>query len=309
VSADVVLADEHWSVTLAPANGMLIRAARDARSGAAALWQWPATSAASRTLPAPGPESIDSFYDLFAGGWFPMFPAAGFTGELDGAPTHFHGELNRLPWEVLERGPTWLEAGVETVRTPFAVRRRVELGQGELRVQATIESAAPASYIYGEHPCLWRTTFAGGRLELDARDAWIPAPSFTPEQAVLRPGERFDWPRAPGHRGPLDLSVVPERPDGRRDHACVELASPTVRVTAPRFGRALVLDIDLEATPYLLLSMAYDDWDMLAVEPVSAPGRGVEDAITAGRVRSLAPGERLLTAVRARWADIDSVSS
>jgi galactose mutarotase-like enzyme len=309
VSDDVVLADEHWSVTLAPANGMLIRDARDARTGAAALWPWPATSAASRTLPPPGPDSIDSFYDLFAGGWFAMFPAAGFTGELDGAPTHFHGELNRLPWDVLDRGPTWLEARVETVRSPFVVRRRVELVRGELRVENTIESSARASYVYGEHPCLWRQTFAGGRLELVARDAWVPAPSFTPEQAVLRPGERFAWPNAPGRRGPLDLSAVPDRPDGRRDHACVELGSPVVRVTSPRLGRALVLELDLETTPYLLLSFAYDDWDMLAVEPVSAPGRGVEDAIAAGRVRSLARGERFRTALVARWENVDSISS
>src|SRR5262249_50805703 len=138
VPADVVLADEHWRVTLAPAHGMLIRDARDARSGAAALWQWPGGPPAP-ALPPPRPQTIDSFYDLFAGGWFPMSPAAGFTGELDGAPTHFHGELNRLPWEVVERGPTWLEARVDTVRAPFAVRRRVELVRGELRVHTTVE--------------------------------------------------------------------------------------------------------------------------------------------------------------------------
>jgi hypothetical protein len=35
----------------------------------------------------------------------------------------------------------------------------------------------------------------------------------------------------------------------------------------------------------------------------------VDDAIAAGRVRSLAPGERFETAVVARWEDVDSVSS
>jgi galactose mutarotase-like enzyme len=205
---------------------------------------------------------------------------------------------------VLDRGPTWIEAQVETVRAPFAVQRRVELERGELRVQTAIENVggAPSSYLYGEHPCLWRTTFAGGRLVLDARDAWVPAPSLTPDRAVLRPGERFAWPQAPGQRGPLDLSVVPEHPDGRRDHACVELAGPVVRVTAPRLRRELVLELDLAATPHLLLSFAYDEWDMLAVEPLSAPGRGVEDAIAAGAVRSLAPGERSSTAIAARWS-------
>jgi len=306
-TADVVLADEDWRVTLAPADGMLIREASDARTGAAALWRCPAPAppARSRALPPPGPQSLDSFWDIFAGGWFPMFPAAGFTGELDGAPTTFHGELNRLPWEVVERGPSWIAARVETVRAPFAVVRRVALEGGELRVETAVENTgpAPASYMYGEHPCLWRTTFAGGRLLLDAARAWVPAPSFTPERAILRPGERFDWPTAAGHAGPVDLSLVPAQPDGRRDHACVELADPSIRVTAPRFGRELTIEVDLAATPYLLLSSGFDDeWDMLAVEPISAPGRSVDDALEAGCVRTLAPGARMRTAIALRWS-------
>ena len=220
--ADIVLADDHWRVIVAPAHGMLIRSAVDVPSGAAALWRKPAPRArpASRALSPPGPASIDTFWDVFAGGWFPMFPAAGFTGELDGAPTLFHGELNRLPWEVVDRGPTWIEARVETVRSPFAVQRRVAVDRGELRVETAIANvgAAPASYVYGEHPCLWRTTFAGGRL---------------------------------------------------------------------------------------LLSFAYDDWDMLAVEPVSAPGRGVEDAVAGGSVRTLDPGRRVRTGLAARWHQHD----
>jgi galactose mutarotase-like enzyme len=305
--ADVVLADDHWRVIVAPAHGMLIRDAIDVPSGAAALWRKPAPRSApgSRALPPPGPASIDTFWDVFAGGWFPMFPAAGFTGELDGAPTLFHGELNRLPWNVVDRGPTWIEGRAETVRSPFAVQRRVAVDRGELRVDTAIANvgAAPASYVYGEHPCLWRATFAGGRLLLDACDAWVPAPSFTPERAVLRPGERFAWPEAPGFDEPLDLSVVPKRRDGRRDHACVDLAAPLIRVTAPGFGRELALELDLAATPHLLLSFAYDDWDMLAIEPVSAPGRGIEDAVAAGAVRTLDPGQELRTAIAARWDD------
>jgi galactose mutarotase-like enzyme len=302
---DVVLADEHWCVTVAPTRGMLIRDAIDVPSGAAALWQKPAPGLGppSRSLPPPGPASIDTFWDVFAGGWFPMFPAAGFTGELDGAPTLFHGELNRLPWEIVDRAPASVVAHVDTVRAPFSVTRRVALDRGELRIDTAIANvgAAPASYLYGEHPCLWRATFAGGRLRLDARDAWVPTPSFTPDQAVLRPGERFAWPAGPGHAGPLDVSVVPEQPDGRRDHACVALSRGRIGVTAPRFGRELLLELDLIATPYVLLSFAYDDWDMLAVEPLSAPGRGVADAVADGAVRTLAPGERLQTGIAARW--------
>lgn len=309
MTPDVELADAHWRVIVSPARGMLIRVASDVRRGAPALWQReaPVPAKPSRELGPAGPPSADTFHDAFVGGWFPMFPAAGFVGELDGRPTHFHGELARLPWEVVDRGPSWIEARVETVHASFAVVRRIALDGGELQIETEIANtgAAPASYLFGEHPCFWRETFAGGRLELEARAAWVPSPSYVPEHAALTPGERFDWPHAPSRSGgTLDLSAIPDEPDGRSDHACLELASSLIRLTAPRFGRALELDVDLAATPYALLGMGYAaGWDMLAVEPTSAPGRGVEDALAAEAVRRLEPGASFRTATALRWSN------
>jgi len=305
--SDAVLADAHWRVTVDPARGMLIREAVDLASGAATLWrQAPVDpSPFSRELPPGGPPSAQTFAELFAGGWFAMLPAAGFVGELDGIPTHYHGELAHLPWEVVERGPSWMEARVATVRAPFAVTRRVTLDAGELRVEtsATNVGEAPASFTYGEHPCFPLETFAGGRLELDARAAWIPAPAFDPERSVLALGERFAWPRAPRRDGcRCDLSRLPEAPDWRHDHACLELASPRVRLTAPRHGRTLEIAVDLAATPYALLWQRLDRDGVFALEPMSAPGRGVEDALAAGAVRRLAPGAAFRTALSLRWS-------
>jgi galactose mutarotase-like enzyme len=306
---DVELADAHWRLTLAPQRGFLIREACDARSGAQMLWRQvaPAPPPPSRELPPPGPESIETFWDIFAGGWFPMFPSAGFTGELDGAPTLFHGELNRLPWEVVGRGPSWIEARVDTVRAPFAVERRVALEAGELRIETTFANtgAAAVSFTYGEHPCFPYATFAGGRMLLAAREAWVPHPSFDPERAQLRPGERFAWPHAPSRDGgTLDLSLLPADADGRHDHACALLAEPRVRIEAPRFGRALELEVDLAVTPYALIWQDFGERGAFAVEPGTAPDRGVREAIAAGAVGRLAPGERLRNAFALRWSDL-----
>lgn len=305
-AADVELADAHWRVTVAPAHGMLIRQARDAVSGAPALWERepPAPRAPSRELGPAGPPSAETFHDLFVGGWFAMFPTLGFVAELDGRPAHFHGELARLPWETVARGERSLEARVETVSAPFAVVRRVVLGGGELRVETEIvnTSRAPASFLFGEHPCFARETFAGGRLELAARDGCVPSPAYLPERALLRPGARIDWPHAPGRRGGVDLSCVPARPDGRADHACLELAGPRMRLTAPGFGRALELEHDLDATPYAQLAMNYGEgWDMLAIEPLSAPVFGTQTAT--GALRRLDAGAAFRTATTLRWTD------
>ncbi|HEU4701117.1 MAG TPA: hypothetical protein VFS37_01450 [Conexibacter sp.] len=312
--ADVVLTDAHWRVVVAPARGMLIREALDVASGAVTLWrQEPADgSPFSCELPPGGPASAQTFAGLFEGGWFPLFPAAGFVGELDGIPTLYHGELARLPWEVADRGPSWVEVRVRTVRAPFAVTRRVVLDGGELRIEteAVNDGDVPASFTYGEHPCFPHATFAGGRLELEARTAWIPRPAFDPERATLALGERFSWPHAPRRDGvPCDLSRLPEAPDRRHDHACVELASSRVRLTAPRHGRALELDVDLAATPYALLWQQLDRDGVFAVEPMSAPGRGVADAVAAGAVRRLGPGERFRTALALRWVDLGPAAS
>jgi galactose mutarotase-like enzyme len=260
--------------------------------------------APSRELGPPGPPSADTFHDAFAGGWFAMFPTLGFVAELDGRPAHFHGELARLPWETVTRDERSLEARVETVNVPFAVVRRVVLDGGELRVETEIvnTSRTPASFLFGEHPCFARETFAGGRLELTARDGCVPSPAYMPERALLRPGAQIVWPHAPGRDGDVDLSCVPARPDGRADHACLELAGPRMRLTAPRFGRALELEHDLDATPYVQLAMNYGEGsDMLAIEPLSARVFGTE--IAAGALRRLDAGATFRTATTLRWTD------
>lgn len=304
-SADLTLVDEHWRVVVSPAFGLLIREAVDVRTGAPMLWRQQARLAPplSRQLPPPGPESIETFWDVFAGGWFPLFPAAGFTGELDGEKTLFHGELNRLPWQVVERGEDFVAARVETVRAPFTVDRRLALDGGTLRIETAVVNSgeAPASFTYGEHPCFPYETFAGGRLELAVERAWVPDPSYDPERAKLRPGEEFAWPVAPAHGGSLDLSTIPAEPDGRHDHACAVLGGPTIRIGAPRYGLTLEITVDPEKTPYILIWQDFGERHAFAVEPNSAPDRGVEQAVAAGAVTRLEPGDRFDVAVALRW--------
>ena len=159
-------------------------------------------------------------------------------------------------------------------------------------------------YTYGEHPCFPHPTFAGGRVELEASEAWIPDPSFDPNRAKLQPGHAFSWPEAPGvNCRRLDLSAMPADRDGRHDHICLKLAQPTIRLGAPRFGRKLEIEVDLDCTPYVLIWQDFGERGAFAFEPCSAPGRGVEDAIDAGAVVWLQPGHSFANVVSLRWVN------
>jgi len=302
------------SARCAPAHGFVITSLRDEVSGAEALWRRSGfePAPASRALGPSGDGSAETFDELFVGGCFEMFPVCGLPGELDGRPTLLHGELVRLPWSEEHVTTREVAARVAAVRTPFAARRTCRLeDDGTLVCETTVANVGgePASYAWGQHPCLARETFAGGRIELRATRCWVPEPPLAPAAATLA-GGGFAWPAARGRDGePVDLALVPGEADGRLDHVCLELADGMVRVTAPRVGCALELRFDLACCPYALLWQDYRaagaSWwgaaDTLALESWSTPGRGVDDAVAAGALRVLQPGETASTRWSMRW--------
>jgi galactose mutarotase-like enzyme len=338
-STDILLATPALHVRCSPAHGFAIRSIVDRASGVDALWQRAGHVPApcSRDLGPAGAASEARFLDLFAGGWFAMFPEVGYP--LEGDPTSFvHGEAVRLPWEVVAQGPRFVEARVDCVRRPLALTRRLTVDGAALVINERVENTgrAPAPYTWGHHPCFARAAFAGGRVELEVTAAEVPAPWFDPAHATLAPGP-FSWPhaaaRVPARAGfartdaPLDasldarepttaaahevdLSEIPASPDGRHDHACLTLASGRFRLTAPAARRALRVELDRERFPYALLWQCfgagdgYPFWgraDTFAVELATCPGRSTPDALAAGAVATLAPGETAETEITVAW--------
>ncbi|MCW2977441.1 MAG: hypothetical protein JWM06_2722 [Actinomycetia bacterium] len=302
-------------VACAPAQGFTITSLRDTRSGAEALWTWRRPAApASRALGHGGAASVETFIDVFEGGWFEMFPAVGFPAEDDPASL-LHGELVRLPWEVLEQTDTAVTARVETVRSPFEVTRRVEISSGALQVSEQIRNVGgePAPYAWGHHPCLSRETFAGGSLELEVASAYVPDPPYDPAATVLAAGD-VAWPAGSARDGTeVDLSIVPLEPDGRVDHICLQPVHGRARITAPQAGAALELTWDLEQFPHLLLWQNFcgrGGWpfwaqaDTFAIEFSTIPGRTMPEAIAAGAIRELAPGASVETSITAAWTPL-----
>lgn len=297
------LANRSVAVDVLPEHGMTISRIARTSGGPNILWERPAHNAVaprSRDLGPAGEPSIATLHDLLIGGWFEMSPQAGLPGVLDGRETMLHGEASRLPWQVAGTGETWIEATLSTVAEPLELSRRIELDGPAVRVSSTIDNRGehPVSITHGEHPCFARGVFAGGRLSLQAETATV-LPPLDPPSARLVAGE-FRWPFAP-HRdgGVADLSAIPSAADRSHDHVSIRLADPRVELRTPT-GLRVTLEVDLTCHPHLLRWTNYaapgkpglGEWDVFALEPMSAPGTAIGDAVRAGAVTRLAAGDR-----------------
>ena len=311
----VELRTDSLRVSCSPAAGFVIVSIRDGVSGADALWRREShePAACARALGAPGEESVATFLDLFVGGWFEMFPAVGHHGSIHGVPTLLHGEVVRLPWTVLEQSETAVEARVQTLRTPFEVVRRIELVGDTLVYSGRIRNLGreTAPYLWGQHPCFDRSTFASGTIEIDVAEASVPGPAYDEANSTLVVDQRFTWPNAQSRGGAaVDLSAIPARADGRHEHVVLTPRTGAARLTAPAVGRAFTLEFDLRSFPYVLLWQDFrapgqSFWgaaDTFTLEPSSNPGRSVDDAVAAGAVRYLEPGAEVSAELKAGWS-------
>lgn len=312
--APLVIGDELLSVACLPTQGFTIVSLRDRVSGAEALWT------RAEHLPAPcgralgpaGAASVETFLDAWVGGWFELLPEVGFPADDDGASL-LHGEVVRLPWDVVAHTPMALEARVRLVRRPLELTRRMEVAGGELRLAEQVRHIGahePVELAWGHHPCFARATFAGGRVELPVRRAHVPQP-LDAANALARQGPVARWPHGARCDGtPLDLAAIPAEPDGRFDHVCIELADGWARLTAPRHDRALRLRFEHKRYAYVLLWSNYGtpggwplwgEGDTLAVELASVPGRTTPEARAAGALTRLAAGNSLESELAIAW--------
>lgn len=293
-----------------PAHGFVIDGLTDAATGTQLLWvrDVPVLPCPPELGP-PGEASVDSFdRGLLVGGWFLMFPTVGLP-EPAARRQWMHGEAAQLPWTLTSLTAASATARVSTPASGFDLLRSLRLdGDGlTVRTVAVNRSGMPQPVTYGEHPCLSRAAFAGGRLTLAARSAAV-LPQVQPEAATVPAGPVADWPHVPtGDGRPVDLGLIPAAADGAHDHVSVELSAGTVEVGSPALDRRLQLMLDPAELGHVLLWRHHlppdRPWpaDVLAVEPASAPGRTWADALAAGMVRTVAPGARVDFGLRVRW--------
>jgi galactose mutarotase-like enzyme len=317
-AAEVVrLRSSAMTVEVVPAHGMLIRSVRDEVSSLEALWSRPARAprSLSPVLGTGGARSVESFGDVFVGGWFEMVPTVGYPAPEADAPELLHGEACRLPWTVLEVADDVLEARVQLLRSPFTVTRRIELGE-RLTIDTTLrnDGAHPAAYHWGSHPCFARATFAGGRIVAPVVEASVPTPPWDAANHALFPGTSVAWPAGVGRDGgELDLAAIPAAPTGWQDHVALQLSEGRFAL-ATAGGRTFAVHYDLDALPYLLVWWDYGadaGWplwgagDVVALEPSSSPGRGLSEPGVRECLRLLDAGETCSHRIEAEWTNAE----
>jgi galactose mutarotase-like enzyme len=298
---------------------MVITSIRDAESGLDALWERGdfEPAAPGRALGPGGNASIDTFADVFSGGWFTMIPSVGFPGTVPGPAgpmtTLLHGEACRLPWNVTWARDDGLEAELRLIRSPLRLVRRISLEpKATLRLETTIENLAsvPVPFAWGEHPCFSRSTFAGGRIDLQADWAIVPDDGGNGADARLAAGRTGSYPIVMDRdRQPFDIGAIPLAADGRHEQVLVGLRGGVIRLQAPSAGRCFRLEFDVATFPYALIWQDYvaqsaSFWgtaDVFAVEPMNVSSRSMEEAVQAGSLRTLAPKESTSTTILGSW--------
>lgn len=257
-------------VSVAPEHGCVIHRIDTGRGNL--LWHDGREPQRLRGSRLTGDASAAEFDDdVLIGGWFPMFPNAG----LPTADTQQHGWAPRVAWTVRERAEARL---VAEVSGPFLeggtadVTRDIEVCGGGLTVRSTVTNAGrtAGSFTWGEHPCFSRDSFAGGRAFLSAED----------------------------------VAVLPEHMTSDAGHLARSVSGGVGGLASAR-GSVTLTDLSGTLGHWLAWwNYAAADLpraDTFAWEPSTAPGMGLADAIRAGAVETLEPGESFTAEIRCEW--------
>ena len=271
-----------WQITYKPLDSEL-------------LWNNP------RIAPACLP--IHSRYDdVWSGGWDELFPNDEST-TIQGEPYPDHGELWTGRWhaEPLSRAD---EVGV-TLRftTPIssiAFEKTILLRKhsSTLRFEHRITNAgnAPFPFLWKLHPA-FRVTPAH-RLDFPPMNVELePAFPGTLQNAP----SKFRWPTVSRGGRSIDLRLVP-KPEDRELFFFygTDLEQGCCSITDTSTGLVSTLRFDTSVFPCAWLFASYGGWrnyNVAVLEPCTSYPINFEAAHSAGRTRTLKPGESLETEV------------
>lgn len=190
-----------------------------------AMWQNPLNPPRPLGV-SPGVHAGGSeFFDTFHGGWLLSLPAGFFATDYYGAPLGVWGEFVSSRWAVAdirhEHGNASVEFQVQGVRTPFSLRRVVQLpSRGcTIKVQTWVRNLGGVRLplVWLEHVLLGGELLQGGEIFSAAQTVDVP-PSNRADLVQLKPDTSAAWPYARDGKGTLrDLRKVPTK-HGREEH-------------------------------------------------------------------------------------------
>ena len=262
------------------------------------------------------PHPAGSFLDYYAGGWQEILPVAGAASTVLGAPIGMHGEVSLLPWDVRVAADTAarieVDFTVETLRTPFRIRRRMmlESGSPRLRLEEELRNLGeePAPFAWGHHPVFGPPFLAEGcRIELPACQVEVPAYSEGLRRRFAMGGPS-PFPELAGCDGkPLRMDVVLSKKARTEDVLLAAgFAEGWWKLRNPEQGLELSLRWDAAVFPYLWCwqmyggHWGYPDYGRsfaLGLEPFNCPILPLAECVERKLARVLGPGETINTAI------------
>lgn len=303
-----VLQNDELRVVCLPGHGMLVTEIVPRTRGVNLLWERSGGPLDDCLQPANATPEGDPFDDqVFAGGWFGMFPNAGIPGVND-AEEQMHGVFPRAAWDVVAVDDVSVSCKLEV--GGFAAVRTLRLDGSRVRIKTEAMNTGHVTreVSFGEHPCFARDVFGEGAVVVQAASACTMAEVSEPGANRFRAGQQFSWPfAADAESGLARVDNIPAQADGTHDHLCVRLSHPLVEISAPRLAGRVLVRSDMRETQHLLFWRHFlpprSPWqgDVFGIEMMSTPGRTRDDARESNALRVLRPGETTAWFLEIQW--------
>lgn len=285
-----------------------------------AMWRAPLGLRPRHSVIVPREWAGGSFLDYSYGGWFEMFPNAGYHFDLHGMPWGLHGEVSLQAWDarIVRDDPEEIamEFRVRTARTPFSLVKTLRLRYGipALFFDETVtnEGDQPLDVSWGQHPVYgWPFVDDSSRLYLPPCRAVTYEEKLAPTTR-LKPGQDTDWPYVETLEGEtIDASRIPGPETRSHDHIYLTgYEEGWYALTNENLGIGLALQFDPKLYSYLTFWQVYRGafdypwWGTtynVAVEPQTSYPNHLPDQIKAGNALHFDPGQTIDTSYLATF--------
>jgi Domain of unknown function (DUF4432) len=305
----IVLENDLLRLTVLPGHGAKIIEFISKRAGRDLLYHHPRFDVRAPVFGA----NVD---DWWTGGIDEVAPT-GHPSLVRGEQLPFLGEFwsQAWDWAIEEAGPdrVVVRLSCQGVITPLRIERRLELRAGESFVRSrhalTNVGYEPTDFMWGIHPGL--AIRPGARIQAPAGRGVIAEGHA---ELGLEPGTEFAWPdlQLPDGRT-IDLSTARSADPPSWELAFLTgLSGGWLAVTDPVTRTGFAMTFDPAVLPVVWLWGVYGGWRgiyAVALEAWTSYPARLDQAMAAGRHRTLEPGEAFETEVKfIAFADVGSVS-
>jgi galactose mutarotase-like enzyme len=279
-------------VTVLPELGAKVVELIDRKANRDVFWHNP------RTPPRRAPYGAH-FDDWWCGGWDEIFPT-GDRAHLHGELLPYMGEMWSVPWTATVEADSdevaLITVGHATM-APARLERRLVVRGDEPVVRASYRivnlDVRPLPFIWGIHP-VFAVGF-GHRIDHPGRTMLVGVSS---DPSIGTVGQTYEWPRLPDPSAPggwRDTRIVRPRTDAVfGGHWALDLPDGWLALTDTEARRGVAIVFPTDVFRHAWLWQVYGGWrghHHVALEPWTSHPMQLEEAIEAGRARTVEPGD------------------